>query len=454
MIRMKRSKPVTGKGLRWRRVTMRFTNDNNAVGMLLKPVEAVDCDCSSGALQTVPEWECVKNDVGDVIACYVEKPLQVGGVKAERGDGWYGYIYHLINEQGGYFYYNQEEESFNTAVVEKGKVECFFVLVGGLPRMAMCTQKGFLLVGMRGNSELIISEDTLPVGALFRHRIFVGMKGGVLKYSAPEDFTNFNLSADEGGEMAFPHCGGEIIAIKPYEDNLLVFFKNGIVRLKVGGEPSLFRAEQLEYAGGDILPRTICVCQHAVYFLAKSGFYRLRKKTVERLDLDVEVPVAETEREGCAVWKDMPMIRYQKSDGEFVTVVIAKDGKRAFFMSGLNCLGRGEDGAVLFMDDENRFCRLADKGETWLDGRFVSETTDFGWVGKKRLERLRFYGEGNFTLTLIWEGKTMTKHLQFTNGIAEWELYRPEFGERYQMCFELGRQTKIASVQVEYKTFK
>lgn len=454
MIRMKRSKPVTGKGLRWRRVMMRFTNDNNAVGMLLKPVEAVDCDCSSGALQTVPEWECVKNDVGDVIACYVEKPLQVGGVKAERGDGWYGYIYHLINEQGGYFYYNQEEESFNTAVVEKGKVECFFVLVGGLPRMAMCTQKGFLLVGMRGNSELIISEDTLPVGALFRHRIFVGMKGGVLKYSAPEDFTNFNLSADEGGEIAFPHCGGEIIAIKPYEDNLLVFFKNGIVRLKVGGEPSLFRAEQLEYAGGDILPRTICVCQHAVYFLAKSGFYRLRKKTVERLDLDVEVPVAETEREGCAVWKDMPMIRYQKPDGEFVTVVIAKDGKRAFFMSGLNCLGRGEDGAVLFMDDENRFCRLADKGETWLDGRFVSETTDFGWVGKKRLERLRFYGEGNFTLTLIWEGKTMTKHLQFTNGIAEWELYRPEFGERYQMCFELGRQTKIASVQVEYKTFK
>lgn len=454
MIRIKRSKPATARNLRWRRVTMRFTDDKGAVGVVLKPAEAVNCDCSNGILQTLPEWEYIRNEAGDTITSYVSKPLAVGGVKADRGDGWYGYIYYIINETGGYFYYNQDEESFNTAVFNRGKVESFFVEVDGLSKMAMCTQKGFFLVGMNGAGQLIISQDTLAAGALFRHRIFVGMKGGVLKYSAPEDFTNFNPSAEEGGEIAFPHCGGEIIAVKPYEDALLVFFRSGIVKLKIGGEPSLFRAEQLEYAGGDILPRTICVCKHAVYFLAKSGFYRLRKKTVERLDLDVAVPVVETEREGCAVWKDMPMIRYQREDGEFETIVIAKDGKKAFFMQGLSCLGRGEDGKVLFIDEEKKFCQLVDKGEYWFEGRFLSEETDFGWVGKKRLERLCFCGEGSFTLTIYWNGMIQTKHLQFANGIAEWEFYRPELGERYQMRFELDRQTKITSLQAEYKTFK
>ena len=454
MIRMKRSKPVTGKGLRWRRVTMRFTDDKGAVGVVLRPAEAVDCDCSSGVLQSLPEWEYVRNADGDIITSKASKPLEVGGVKADQGDGEYGYIYYLTNELGAYFYYNQEQAVFTAAVTNRGQVEGFFVNVDGVPKMAICTEKGFLLIDMNGAGQVVISQDTLPVGVLFRHRIFVGMKGGVLKYSAPEDFTNFNPSADEGGEIALPHCGGEIIALKPYEDTLLVFFKSGIARLKIGGEPSLFRVEQLEYAGGDILPKTICVCQHAVYFLAKSGFYRLRKKTVERLDFDVEIPAVETGYEGSSVWKDMPMIRYQKPNGEFETIVIAKDGKRAFFMQGLSCLGRGEDGKVLFLDEGKRFCQLVDNGEYWFDGHFLSETTDFGWVGKKRLERLRFCGEGSFTLTLFWDGMSATKHLEFRDGTAEWELYRAELGERYQMSFELDRQTKITSIQVEYKTFK
>ena len=40
------------------------------------------------------------------------------------------------------------------------------------------------------------------------------MREGIVKYSAPEDFTNFDESVDEGGSIEFPNCGGEIVAMK------------------------------------------------------------------------------------------------------------------------------------------------------------------------------------------------------------------------------------------------
>jgi hypothetical protein len=280
----------------------------------------------------------------------------------------------------------------------------------------------------------------------------VALKGGVLKYSAPEDFSNFGETENLGGSMAFPHCGGEIIAMKPYQDTLYIFFKSGIMRLKAGGEPSGFYAERLDYAGGDIFSRTICVCQHAIYFLSRSGLYRLKGKKTERLDLDVDFPQEETGFEGCSVWKDRPMIRYHVGDDVYTTIIVGKDGKSAFFMKDLADLGRGEDGRVFFTDKGKYLCQLTDKGTYWFDGRFNTQATDFGYSGKKRLECLRFYGEGSFTLSILWNGMIVNKHLEFVNGVAEWRFDRMEYGEEYQMTFELGRMTKITGVQAEYKT--
>ena len=231
------------------------------------------------------------------------------------------------------------------------------------------------------------------------------------------------------------------------------FFKSGIVRVKAGGAPNRFYAERLDYAGGDIFSRTICMCQHAVYFLAKSGLYRLKGKKTERLDLEVAFPAEETSFEGCSVWKDRPMIRYQNETGKEVTIILSKDGKAAFFMDALADLGRGEDGRVLFTDKGKYLCQLTEKGEYWFEGRFGAKGTDFGYSGKKRLERLQFYGEGEFNLSILWDGMVITKKMIFENGVAEWKINRMEYGEQYQMVFELGRATRITGLQAEYKTF-
>ena len=147
------------------------------------------------------------------------------------------------------------------------------------------------------------------------------------------------------------------------------------------------------------------------------------------------------------------MIRYHVGDDVYKTIVLSKDGKTAFFMRDLANLGRGEDGRVLFTDTGKYLCQLKDKGTHWFDGYFISKETDFGFSGKKRLERLRFYGEGSFNLTILRDGRSMTKSLTFENGVAEWKLNRMEYAEWYQLSFELGRATKVTGMQAEYKTF-
>ena len=454
MIRVKRSKPVTvGTRTSAKCVTMRFTGDRDATGLVMKPLEVENCDCSEGFLQTLPEWEYMLNDDGERYNCNIANTLEMGSFKVDEGGKSFKNGYYIITAAGSFIYYLENEGYYYAVATNRVKVAPFFVKTYAGPRIALCTRKGFLLADTKGKYETIIEDETLSAGALYRHRIFLGMVGGVVKYSAPEEFTNFNESVDEGGEIAFPHCGGEIIAMKTYEDALYIFFRSGIMRLKAGGEPSGFYSEELDYTGGDIFPRTICVCQHSIYFLARSGLYRLKGKKTERLDIKADFPTEETGLEGNAVWKDRPMIRYQKADGAFETIIVGKDGKSAFFMSGLDSLGRGEDGRVLFIDKLKYLCQLTDKGTYFFDGRFCAAETDFGCPGKKRLERLRFSGEGNFSLSILYNGMSMGKSLEFENGVAEWKFNRAEAGEKYQMTFELGRGCKITSMQAEFKVF-
>ncbi|MBO5736418.1 MAG: hypothetical protein J6S04_01295 [Clostridia bacterium] len=454
MIRMKRSKPITtGTRVQTRRATLRFSDDKSASGVVLKPLAALNCDYSGGVLQTLPEWEYMLDENGERYNCNIPNILEVGSLKVDKGSQSFRNGYYLITQAGSYLYYMDDEAGFYSVATNRVRVATFFVKMGDEPRLAICTRKGFLLAKLDGSYQTIIQENTLSAGALFKHRIFVAMRGGVVKYSAPEDFTNFTETADGGGSIAFPHCGGEIIAIKTYEDALYIFFKSGIMRLTVGGDPSGFYAERLDYTGGDIFVRTICVCQHAIYFLARGGLYRLKGKRTERLDIEADFPSEENLLEGCSVWKDRPMIRYQKPDGEFQTIVVAQDGKSAFFMYGLETLGRGEDGRVLFTDDLKYLCQLTEKGEHWFEGSFHADPTDFGCIGRKRLERVRFYGEGSFYFTITWNGRRVAKELEFLNGVAELKLNHAEYGEQFKMTFILGRATKITKVQVEYKTF-
>ena len=48
---------------------------------------------------------------------------------------------------------------------------------------------------------------------------------------------------------------------------------------------------------------------------------------------------------------------------------------------------------------------------------------------------------------------SITKKMTFEKGVAEWKIDHMEYGEQYQLTFELGRATKITGLQAEYQTF-
>jgi hypothetical protein len=241
------------------------------------------------------------------------------------------------------------------------------------------------------------------------------------------------------------------VALKAYDDALYIFFESGITRLEVGGVPCDFRAEKIEYTGGDIYARTVCVCDHAIYFMGKGGIYRLKGVKVERLDVGVILPSKASGYEGCSVWKGMPLFRYKQDNGEYKTLAIRADGS-TFYMMDLEGLSHGENGKVLFVDSGKRLCQLADanQGEIWFSGYFSTVDTDLGYVGLKTLRKLRFFGEGEVEVSL-WNGiHNINKNLTFENGIAEWKM--TERGETFRFYFTLQRATKIREVHAEFET--
>lgn len=437
---------------RTRYVRMRLTTDLKPDKNRLAIYDYYECDCSENGVQNLPEWAPVYNQKGDQYKCNIVNMLEVGSYKVAASEfAPYMDWYYMTSKPGAFFIYVEEVGGFYTAVSGLNRISVQPLMGKNETTYGVFGSGKFVMVSTSGAYTTPISQGVTSTGALFRHRVFVGVRGGVLKYSAPEDFRNFTESVDAGGCIRFPDGGGEIIAIKVHDDALYVFFNSGIIRLEIGGDPCEYRAEKIDYTGGDIYARTICVCDHAIYFMCKSGIYRLNGKKVERLDVGVILPQEESGLEGCAVWKGLPLFRYVQSNGVYKTLAIRADGS-AFFMSDLEGLGHGENGKVLFVDAGKRLYQLVNdgEGEIWFSGYFSTVDTDFGYVGRKSLRKLRLFGEGTVEVSL-WNGyRSVYKTLTFENGVTEWKL--TECGETFRFYITLHRASKIRELHVEFDT--
>ena len=232
MITMKRSKPTSARSRGHSRcVTLRFTDDRDAVGLVLKPTEIVECDASEGWLRTLPEWKYVLNGEGAKIGCNISNLLCVGSLKADNSGRAFQDVYYLTTINGSFLYYKTDVSNFYAVITNCGKVDSMFLKTKAGARIALCSEKGVSLSSLSGSVQTFTMDGALGIGALFKHRLFVAMKGGLVKYSAPEDFTNFTDTSDDGGQISFPHYGGEIVAMKTYDDALYIFFRSGIMRL-------------------------------------------------------------------------------------------------------------------------------------------------------------------------------------------------------------------------------
>ena len=79
----------------------------------------------------------------------------------------------------------------------------------------------------------------------------------------------------------------------------------------------------------------------------------------------------------------------------------------------------------------------------------MTEKHDLGYAGRKCVRKIRFYGEGGVSVSLMSGPRYWYKNLTFENGIAEWDLVAP--GEEYVFSLDLERATYISEVYVEFE---
>lgn len=449
--RVQRSKPAKGVTMRTRRANLRFTQDLDAMGGVLKVYSGKNYTCERGELKTVGGWRPVTNDKGQYYTLSNINPLEVGSMRVDVGNGKYQELCYIYTVAGGFLHYQPNTHTYYAVAANRGRTVVQPVMGRDGTVLAVFTDKGFLIGGISTAVETVIAENTLAAGAYFKHRIFVAMKGGEVRYSAPENFYNFEESPDEGGRIRFSNHGGEIVAMHVYDDALYIFFENGIMRLQASGEPSRFYAEQLDYAGGGILRRTICTCQNALYFMSLSGVYRVVGRRVERLPIEGLIPEKETGLEGGAVFEGRMIFRFCPSEGEaYKTVLLTADGRTYTEMNDLLGLGNFANGRVAFVDGAQRIAELSRLGKLQFDPIADVMETDFGFAGKKFLTKIHLQGEGTGALDIYCDGRCWSHSIVFENGGAS--IGMKLHGDIFAFTFSLSKNARIVGMQVEYKT--
>ena len=294
-------------------------------------------------------------------------------------------------------------------------------------------------------------EQPSGAGCYFKHRLFVGTKPSTLVYSAVDDFTNFTNSLTEGGEISLPNCGGEIVAMRTFQDALYLFFEYGIVKMKVSGLPKEFSTEKMEYRGGKIFGRTVCVGENAVFFMTGDGLYRLDGRGVKEVcRVVVKIPHGETGKEGAAVWKGKAFIRYQTKEGVYEALSINEDGKTCFYLDDMKGLSQDEGGNAIFKSKSYNLLRPCDEGNSFNSEAVLRTVeTDMGIPKRKLITKIKLWGKGFCILGICEKGKTKRRVVDFVNGYTEIRLN--ERGEKFSFTMDTSSAVEVREMCVEMR---
>ena len=95
--------------------------------------------------------------------------------------------------------------------------------------------------------------------------------------------------------------------------------------------------------------------------------------------------------------------------------------------------------------------QLVDSGQgtIWTSGYCAARETDFGYVGRKTVRKVRFFGEGEVDIVVESGQRSIQKHLCFEDGVAELKMLL--CGEKFEFYFSMERASKVTEVVVEFE---
>ena len=174
------------------------------------------------------------------------------------------------------------------------------ITVGGntLGAVTFCSREGVrrdYLFGEGGLTEYDVASGTAQLlsgermrhAAIFRERLFLSEKS-VLRYSAPLSPGKFDLLSEGSGEIPLSAVGGDILALLPYGDRLVLFRTHEILILRADANDYDFSFERVKFDGGEIREGSVQTTGRHILFQTERGLYRMEGKRCKRVEFSDE----------------------------------------------------------------------------------------------------------------------------------------------------------------------
>ena len=188
-----------------------------------------------------------------------------------------------------------------------------------------------------------------------------------------------------------------------------------------------------------------------MFFLSNEGLNRFDGKKAELILQEAVIKPSASEGKECAAsWNGGAIIRYRTAWSTYNLLYVSADGKDCFYSADAEAMTGGDMGEVLFRRNTSVANLVAGVSSRGL-AQFRA-STDFGVKGRKRLKKLIFDAEGEFSVSVESRNVIMSKDLLVEeNGLTEVEL--PLYGEEFLLTIYLYSGAVIRGMTAELNVF-
>ncbi len=286
-------------------------------------------------------------------------------------------------------------------------------------------------------------------GCVAGERIFLARKDK-LSYSAPLDPTEFSGNSNEGGALFLPADYGVVVGVQAQSGKVYVFMERGIFCVQPSAEGGAFRLEQVDYDGGQILPRSMVATGEGICFLSASGAHFLSDKKIRSVCKELFLsPDYKSRAFGVGRCENTVLIDYPnvEKNGEIVNrrLCLFADGTGGFFAERYGTLS-----GSMYCVQDNLLYRFAigARDNEYRTLPYIAGKLRFGKEKSKTLRRLRLFGEGECRVTIAVGGVEHEYSLSCEEGVAESRLR--EKGREFVLRLFPKTGAWVDGLEIEY----
>ncbi len=295
---------------------------------------------------------------------------------------------------------------------------------------------------LRGSGLTPSSAPAFDGAAFYGDRLWTAARGeaGKLRYSAPTDAYNFASARGKGGSIDLPSAYGQIAALLPFGDALLIFRERGVQRLRARGDERDFDVSDL-FSCARIYGETVADVGGKAVWLAEDGLHaydggeRAFCTAGAAAVCGIDQSGARAAAEGGLYFLQAKLAE----SGEPVLAAFAADGSGASY---LRCVAEGltQSRRALFVLG-GKVCAPTVRGYAEGNARRVYESEPFApFGGRALLREVRVRASGPFTLTAESEEGKRTVSVRGGGRTERFSLHLPGTSFDFRLETEAGGQ--------------